>query len=294
MKYDKKIIGSIIKKHREEYRDADHGKKLSKSDFGYLVKGCPENGNGLDRGTITAWENGESAPDIRYLLKMCELFKCDLGHLLGEYDELHRDTLEISNELNLSKEAVDRLIECECSSKAPAYNNNISPVTNAALDALDLRQYTQPELFIPGLISYMITSKDFEHLVQRICAQNTALWEFSILPQVDKEIITTAYKIALDIIGYSKADNIPLLQEKYEDVVTEYMTEHKEEILEQSKAAFADGAYEAIYIEAKKRDFHLAHMVSERVIEANAFLNSRNLFNIMADYMEPIKEYKEA
>lgn len=293
MKYDNKKIGEIIQRHRLSYRDADHTKKLSKTDFGYLVKGSPENGNGVDRGTVTDWESGKTLPETKYLFKMCELFNCDLGHLLGEYDELHRDTATISKELPLTDEAIDKLIECKWSTdkEHPGYNPELSPATNATLDALDRRQYTQPDLFIPGLISYMLTSKDFDDLVKRICAQNTALWEFSIRHEVEKEIITSAYNIALDRVGFAKADNVSLLQEKYEEAVKEYMTEHKDDIIERCPLSWVPGAYEEIFIKDMQRCFHLAHMVSERTIEANKFLNSRNLFNIVSDYMEPIKKY---
>lgn len=61
------------------------------------------------RQTIGNWENGKNLPDIEYLLKMCELFDCELGYLLCEYDCKTRQATDIQTATGLSEKAIEML-----------------------------------------------------------------------------------------------------------------------------------------------------------------------------------------
>lgn len=276
MKYDNKTIGKRIKAGRNACRTED-GKKYTQEDLTDKLH--------YKRETISRWENGKELPTLETLLKMCDIFGCDLGYLLGEHEEKTRTAADIHTETGLSEDAIQKLQSYD---KTPKYEQRLSPGTNAVLDQFDLRQYTQPELFTQKLLSYILTNENFENLVNRICSQNISMIEYILLPDVEKEIITASYKKALHNVGSSRADNIGLIQQEYEKAVEEYMTENKEEIQKRLPNQWVEGGYEMLYIEGVKRHFHLARMTSDRIIEMNNFLNSNDLFNILTEFMEPI------
>lgn len=67
---------------------------------------------GLDstsRTTIRKWERGEVLPPLEHLLKMCALFGCELGYLLGEQDLPTRTATDIQQETGLSRDAIEQL-----------------------------------------------------------------------------------------------------------------------------------------------------------------------------------------
>ena len=64
----------------------------------------------LSRGTLSKIENGSILGfDLNLLIALCNLFDCDMGYLLCEYDERHRVTAEVCEKTGLSESAVVRL-----------------------------------------------------------------------------------------------------------------------------------------------------------------------------------------
>lgn len=57
--------------------------------------------------TLTAWESGLRLPDLDSIARMAELFDCDTGYLLGDYDERRRVTADVCKETGLSEGAVE-------------------------------------------------------------------------------------------------------------------------------------------------------------------------------------------
>lgn len=96
MKYDQKLIGKIIKKERERlgFTQAKLGKVLNKSEK-----------------QISKYENGALFPPIDEIARLCEIFDCDLGYLLGEdgYSEGTRTNTDIVKELGLPYEVIHKL-----------------------------------------------------------------------------------------------------------------------------------------------------------------------------------------
>lgn len=63
------------------------------------------------RQTISKWEKGEGAgPTVWDLLRMCEVFGCDYGYLVGDYDCRTRTATDIQAETGLSEFAVINLL----------------------------------------------------------------------------------------------------------------------------------------------------------------------------------------
>ena len=64
----------------------------------------------ISRQTLSKWEKGQGAgPTVFDLLNMCDLFACDMGYLVGEYTERHRQTTDIVQATGLTAKAVETL-----------------------------------------------------------------------------------------------------------------------------------------------------------------------------------------
>lgn len=61
--------------------------------------------------TIGRWEKGEQTPKLDILMKMCEIFECEAGYLLGEFSLPTREKTDIQEATGLSQEAIDTLLE---------------------------------------------------------------------------------------------------------------------------------------------------------------------------------------
>lgn len=98
MNYSIEKIGSRIKAER---------KALGLSQ-GELAEKC--NLSASSRQTVGAWEQGNLLPSVPDLLRLCSLFDCELGYLLGEYDRKTKQTTDIFLETGLSADAVSSLL----------------------------------------------------------------------------------------------------------------------------------------------------------------------------------------
>ena len=65
--------------------------------------------SGSSRQKIGKWENGKSLPSLDDFLIMCDLFQCQLGYLLCEYDCKTGENTNIHNVTGLSEEAINKL-----------------------------------------------------------------------------------------------------------------------------------------------------------------------------------------
>lgn len=61
------------------------------------------------RQTIAQWENGVALPPLSKLLCMCDLFGCEIGYLLCDYDCKTRTATDIHKEICLSEVAISKL-----------------------------------------------------------------------------------------------------------------------------------------------------------------------------------------
>ena len=95
MTYNSTVLGERLKAARDE--------------FGYSLAYIAEACHYQQYQTISKWEKGESHPSIQVLLRLCELYGCDLGYLVGEYDCKTRKAADIKAETGLSETVINRL-----------------------------------------------------------------------------------------------------------------------------------------------------------------------------------------
>lgn len=99
MQYLQEVIASRITEERKA--------------LGLTKEGLAERLN-VNRNTITSWERQDIKgryPPLEDLARMCDLFNCELGYLLGEYNCKTRAATDIQAETGLSERAIDRLRE---------------------------------------------------------------------------------------------------------------------------------------------------------------------------------------
>ena len=60
----------------------------------------------VEQSTISAWENGKTIPPVEKLFALAQVFRCDVGYLLGDYSEPIHDAQTICDSIGLSYDTV--------------------------------------------------------------------------------------------------------------------------------------------------------------------------------------------
>ena len=101
MKYNLKKIGDIIRKERKASGFRSQDSLLEKLNDSQSI--C--------RNTLSEIENGKTDHyDCKFLFALCEIFGCELGYLLGEYECKTGRNTDIVKETRLSQNAVEKII----------------------------------------------------------------------------------------------------------------------------------------------------------------------------------------
>ena len=93
--YNFKSIGEKIRKERKE--------------LGMNQEQLASALNISSRQTIAKWEKGSTIPQLEDMLNMCNLFGCELGYLLGEYELKTRAATDIQEQTGLSPKSIEYL-----------------------------------------------------------------------------------------------------------------------------------------------------------------------------------------
>lgn len=64
----------------------------------------------ISQGTISSWERGKTIPPIEKMACLAEIFQCDIGYLLCDYDMAHRDSVDVASLTGLSDRAANNLV----------------------------------------------------------------------------------------------------------------------------------------------------------------------------------------
>ena len=100
-------IGKRIKDERRKKKLSQQ--KLADAISSIMVDSDPDY-KGTEQNTVSNWEKGVSLPPLSKLIALSEIFDCDLGYLLCDYDEPKRDLADVVEQTGLSGEAVKSLV----------------------------------------------------------------------------------------------------------------------------------------------------------------------------------------
>ncbi len=118
MKYNFKKIGEIIVKERKAagYKSQDD-----------LIQQLKEYGYSISRNTLSKIEQGNTNHyDCELLFLLCEIFDCEMGYLLGEYECKTGRNTDIVNETGLNEDAVNKLLFLNSMNKAHGLSDVLS------------------------------------------------------------------------------------------------------------------------------------------------------------------------
>lgn len=106
-----KMIGSKIKLCREQ-------RKLTRRTLcERLIKSAkaPREASPIDIGKfenrLKQWEYGNNPIDIEWIPAICDVLRCDVGYLFGDYAEYTRVSADIVKETGLSAKAVEKILK---------------------------------------------------------------------------------------------------------------------------------------------------------------------------------------
>ena len=100
--YNPKETGKRIKSCRKE---------IAKSQDLFLMR--YQDKLGIGRSSLSKCENGDGDMTVWDLLKLCSIFDCDPGYLLGEYTCKRRQASDIYEKTGLNEKAVTTLLSME-------------------------------------------------------------------------------------------------------------------------------------------------------------------------------------
>ena len=166
------------------------------------------------RSTIGNWETGKHLPSTDQLIKLCNLFQCDIGCLFGDYEERYRSIADVCEITGLSENAVSYLVRLnEVSKKDP-------------LVLLQLH-----------LLSDLLSRKEFDTLLSYL--QNYIRLKIAPTPDLDKALSAMGI-IEIDTIqenGFVAAfpDNVASIE--FAGRISETLKKLLDEIAAERKAA---------------------------------------------------------
>ena len=99
-------IGKRIKDERRKKKLSQQ--KLADAISSIMVDSDPDY-KGTEQNTVSNWEKGVSLPPLSKLIALSEIFDCDIGYLLCDYDEPKRDLADVVEQTGLSGKAATRL-----------------------------------------------------------------------------------------------------------------------------------------------------------------------------------------
>ena len=99
-------IGKRIKDERRKKKLSQQ--KLADAISSIMVDSDPDY-KGTEQNTVSNWEKGVSLPPLSKLIALSEIFDCDIGYLLCDYDEPTRNLADVVEQTGLSGKAATRL-----------------------------------------------------------------------------------------------------------------------------------------------------------------------------------------
>jgi len=185
MKYDEKKIGKIILAKRTNL-------KMSQEELGKKV--------GIVGKQISNYEKGKLIPPIDVMLKLCDVFHCELGYLLGEPDYSEGTKIEtaITQTTGLNIDAL----------------NNIKKITGTEKSCLSFGYESES---YRSILNSLFSSFEFISFVECLHDLDTAVTDSkNILNEVEKKIgkerLNEAFELYNSSTYYEHDPNAPELE----------------------------------------------------------------------------------
>lgn len=128
MEYSKEVVGNIIKAEREKIG-------LSQSDLGKKISVVGKQ--------VSNYEHGKLFPPIDVLLKLCSVFDCELGYLLGEkqYAKGTKERTISADYLGLSEKSVEIIHDITSLFKGQPFSEKEGSMRGKVMDSIVQSKY---------------------------------------------------------------------------------------------------------------------------------------------------------
>ena len=91
---------------------------------------------GISRQTLSKLEQGESIKiDFFTILNLCEVFRCEIGYLLCEYDCKRKDIANIQNKIGISEQAIMELERINSNENIHAVMYNFDKIISLLIES---------------------------------------------------------------------------------------------------------------------------------------------------------------
>jgi len=154
----------------------------------------------VTRQSVSKWENGESYPEMEKIMKLCDVFHCELGYLLGEPDYSEGTKIEtaITQTTGLNIDAL----------------NNIKKITGTEKSCLSFGYESES---YRSILNSLFSSFEFISFVECLHDLDTAVtYSKNILNEVEKKIgkerLNEAFELYNSSTYYEHDPNAPELE----------------------------------------------------------------------------------
>lgn len=194
-KYNWSHIGERIKQERLKL-------KLNQSELMKKIELSPDSYRVLGR-----WENARkgSHPQFKDMIELCNVFNCELGYLLCEYDCKTRDTVDIKKEIGLSEKAINILEDLKNRQGKSGHNTFMCEIIieffNLLIENIELNN---------GYM-FLLASQSIDYIVglhEQLLFQEEIQKQHNVKMAKDKEFAAQAFSIKnenLDFHSYQLA-----------------------------------------------------------------------------------------
>ena len=212
MKYNFTNIGNRI-------RDLRKSKKYSQDAF---IEKLSEHGLKISRNTLSSIENGvESAYTFAFLKTISEIYNCDIGYILGEYEEKTQEIHQICANTGLSEKATNVIMqyhkENDFSWEMDLFNSMVEN-QNFLLFMYNLRFFVT-ECFEVDAGIYKLTTKDIAFVkIQDNISMLAKDLELTFSKRIKEQGDTRIY---FSLLRQMYIDN-KISDEKYQEALQEF------------------------------------------------------------------------
>ena len=205
MRYDTNVIRKMIKEERTKH-------KMTQAELGRAL--------GITSKQVSNYENRDVLPPLDILLKMCDIFGCELGRLLGEqdYSEGTRLRTEIHEATGLSNKSMDSVLSILSPQEDSFDEGALLPyyrtIMNSFLSSPVFRELI--ECLFQAYFDYHSFDTSMEYIKDRF-GERAIKWGINeytenpdCLEDQEKDVYTEDQRMMISLIGnaYEKRSNL--------------------------------------------------------------------------------------